>query len=831
MPTYMLVDASHPEETRVAMVEDGRVQDYDFVTSTKKQIKGNLYLAKVTRVEPSLQAAFVEYGGGRQGFLPFAEIHPDYYNIPLSDKEEMRRQAEARRKEAAGREEEGEESTPESAENTTEETAAEDEEADSADVEVVSGEEDEEDIKNDAASLDFHKRYHIQEVIKRNQILLVQVIKEERGTKGAAVTTFVTLAGRYCVLMPNTISTGGISRKIRGHDDRKRLRKIVSELEVEEGMSVIVRTAGSDRTRTEIKRDFEYLRRLWNEIRETTLSSSAPSLVYEESDLIKRSIRDLYNSSVDAVWVAGEEGYKAAKHFMKMLMPSHAARVKQYRDTVPLFHEYKIEDQLQSMHDPVVQLRSGGYLVINPTEALVSIDVNSGRSTREHSIEETAIKTNTEAAREVARQLRLRDLAGLIVIDFIDMMEGRNRRAVERTLKEALRNDRAKIQVGRISPFGLLEMSRQRLRPSITEVNALPCPHCAGAGIVRSAESFALQLLRDIEKEAFSGKYNAFEISASPDIALYALNSKRDALFEIEQKYGISITITTDGSMAPKGFMLRKLRGEPGKPVSTEEVKEEETSSSGYIAEEEGDTEEKRPRRRRGGRRRGGRNRRRREEGDNPASEDTQAESQTTSDDDFSSDTPEQSEDGDKEPRSRSRRGGRRRGGRRRGGQNTESENNQNDVASADASSPQVDEPAGEKDASKATAKEEKPATAESGDSANDEKPKTRSSRRRSPISRKKADSDDKESKQAVAEKDNTPAAPEPAAKRKATPKATDKAESEATEPATQKKKPSRPAQKRELEEVGGEGPKTAANDTGGGENRRNGWWRRLLDQ
>ncbi|MFQ5348647.1 MAG: ribonuclease E/G, partial [Rhodothalassiaceae bacterium] len=482
MSTRMLIDARHPEETRVAVIRGNRVEEFDYESVAKEQLKGNIYLAKVTRVEPSLQACFVEYGGNRHGFLAFSEIHPDYYQIPVADREALlAAEAEAAQAEAA------EDDAPE---GETRPGKAADEAGEEPEVEEVAGEEDTDEEASERRRLrSLRRRYKIQEVIKRRQILLVQVVKEERGSKGAALTTYLSLAGRYCVLMPNSFNGGGISRKIASQADRKKLKSVLSALDIPEGMGCIIRTAGLNRTKAEIKRDFDYLLRLWDEIRDRTLHSVAPALIHEEANLIRRSIRDLYSRDIDEVLVEGEEGYRTAKEFMKLLTPSHAKRVKHYKGAVPLFYRYKVESQLEAMYSPVVQLPSGGYLVIDPTEALVSIDVNSGRSTKEHNIEETALKTNLEAADEIARQLRLRDLAGLIVIDFIDMEERGNNRKVEKRLKEALRLDRARIQVGRISSFGLLEMSRQRLRPNLLEASMMPCPTCGGAGVVRSVES------------------------------------------------------------------------------------------------------------------------------------------------------------------------------------------------------------------------------------------------------------------------------------------------------------------------------------------------------
>ena len=500
MPNKMLIDASHPEETRVVVMRGDRVEEFDFESALRKQLRGNIYLAKVTRVEPSLQAAFVDYGGNRHGFLAFNEIHPDYYQLPQADREALLEYEAQEARHAAQREVEADDEAPidEGSQKSDDELEASgeedlslnDNEGDSTQIDdddFDATEEDVESVGSEDALEELperqpikRKHYKIQEVIKRRQIILIQVVKEERGNKGAALTTYLSLAGRYTVLMPNTARGGGISRKIANPTDRKRLRKIVAELEVPEGMGLIVRTAGASRTKAELKRDFEYLLRLWENVRDLTLQSSAPSLVYEEGNLIKRSIRDLYNKDIEEVLVSGEEEYREAKDFMRMLMPSHAKNVQPYKYSEPLFARYKIEAQLNAMYSPYVTLPSGGYIVINQTEALVSVDVNSGRATKEHSIEETALKTNLEAASEISRQLRLRDLAGLVVIDFIDMEERRNNRSVERRLKECLRFDRARIQVGRISHFGLLEMSRQRLRTGVLEGLNHPLPSLFG---------------------------------------------------------------------------------------------------------------------------------------------------------------------------------------------------------------------------------------------------------------------------------------------------------------------------------------------------------------
>jgi ribonuclease E len=572
----MLIDARHREETRVAVVKGNRIEEFDFESAERKQLKGNIYLAKVTRVEPSLQAAFIDYGGNRHGFLAFSEIHPDYYQIPKEDRDALlREEAEHAAEEAALRaqqeaeddlhddehEDDGFERDSAADDGSTE--RFDDDGGAEPDVEVVAegesrggegrGRRRKRTASDDAADdlrerrTNLRHRYKIQDVIRRRQVLLVQVVKEERGNKGAALTTYLSLAGRYCVLMPNTSHGGGISRKISNAGDRKRLKSIMADMKLPPSMGCIVRTAGLQRTRVEIKRDFDYLARLWDGIRETTLSSSAPALVYGDSDLMKRAIRDIYNRDIDEVIVEGEEGYRHAKDFMKLLMPSHARKVKHYSDPVPLFQRAGVEEQLSAMYHPVVQLKSGGYLVINPTEALVSIDINSGRSTREHSIEQTATATNLEAAAEIARQLRLRDMAGLVVIDFIDMDNGSNVRKVEKAMKEALKNDRARIQIGRISSFGLMEMSRQRLRTGVLEASTRPCPHCEGTGFVRTASSSGLSALRLLEDEAAQGRGSQLLLRASQEAAFYLLNRKRAELAEIEERYGVMIEVAPDG--------------------------------------------------------------------------------------------------------------------------------------------------------------------------------------------------------------------------------------------------------------------------------------------
>lgn len=690
MTKRMLIDALHVGETRMVIADEEFIEDFDFVTTSKNQYKGNIYLAKITRVEPSLQAAFVEYGGGKQGFLPFSEIHPDYYQIPVEDRkklieeeaeetareeaeeEEALENREARRHDGRDRSDRGDrgergdrrggrrgrygrnrnrsnrrfrdengvqseeqraeeerfnaqqdsfaessqpsennfdppaDETPDESDTTykaasapslevssdplpefepeatdgqpendsdsttfLEESAhthrpgrSEDESngEDEDRVETVS-EDDIEETRSRRKGASF-KRYRIQEVIKRNQIVLVQVIKEERGNKGVSLTTYISLAGRYCVLMPNSPKAGGVSRKIGNGEQRKKLKEIVAELRDSRGLSAIIRTAGIDRTRTEIKRDYEYLVKLWQTIREDTLASTAPALIYEESDIIKRAIRDLYTNDIEQVLVQGENAYKDAKTFMKMIMPSHAPRVKQYKEGQPIFSYYGIEEQLDSMLDPVAKLPSGGYIVLHPTEALISIDVNSGRSTSERNVEETAIKTNLEAAREIARQLRLRDLAGLIVIDFIDMYYGRNRRTLEKAVKDALKHDRAKIQMSRISAFGLMELSRQRLRPSIAESSSITCPHCEGTGTVRSVETVAIQIIRLLEREAVTGEYTQLKVLASGDVVLHLFNHKRDMIRQIEEQYNLRVTLEIDTSLLTGKFRLMKTNQE-----------------------------------------------------------------------------------------------------------------------------------------------------------------------------------------------------------------------------------------------------------------------------
>ena len=548
MSIRMLIDASHSEESRVAILDGNRLEEFDFETTTKRQLKGNIYLAKVARIEPSLQAAFVDFGGNRHGFLAFNEIHPDYYRIPIEDREALFRQRE-------------EEAEQQAAEEMLEEASIDSE------VETLGGE-DVEDLERPVQRSRPLKRYKIQEVLARRQVMLVQVVKEERGGKGAALTTYLSLAGRYCVLMPNAMKGGGISRKITNVADRKRLRDIITSINLPDTMSLIVRTAGISRSKAEIKKDCEYLMQLWNDIREKTLESIAPALIYEESDLIKRTIRDYYNRNVSEILIEGEKGYQEVKTFVSKIMPTHLKKVRLYKDEKhPLFHRYGVESQVDAMHNPVVQLKSGGYIVFGTTEALVAIDVNSGKATKERNIEETALKTNLEAAEEIARQLRLRDLAGLVVIDFIDMDETRHAEAVERRLKDTMRHDRARVQVGRISPFGLLELSRQRLRPNIIESTSLPCRACRGSGMIRSVESSSLHVLRALEEEAIKEKASQLNIFVPTEIAFYILNNKRDALQTIESSWKVSICLLRDDELVPPDYRLERVQLRRDPPV------------------------------------------------------------------------------------------------------------------------------------------------------------------------------------------------------------------------------------------------------------------------
>jgi ribonuclease E len=766
----MLIDSAHPEETRVVVTRGNRIEEFDFESASRLPLRGNIYLAKVTRVEPSLQAAFVDFGGNRHGFLAFAEIHPDYYQIPVADRmallaeeaeaardedEEDERGRNRRNKRGGNRPKRG-------PRNEQVSEAADADAAEGAVAEAVSdaeGTSESQDIAADATVIEQQdgtadgesgdaepreddadareedevveqlggggdameevpqrsqrrprKQYKIQEVIKRRQILLVQVVKEERGNKGAALTTYLSLAGRYSVLMPNTARGGGISRKITNASDRKRLKELASDLEVPEGMGVILRTAGASRTKPEIKRDFEYLMRLWESVRTLTLESTAPALVYEEGSLIKRAIRDLYSKDIEEIHVSGDNGYREAKDFMRMLMPSHAKVVQPHKDVTPLFTRFGVEAQLDAMFSNVVTLKSGGYIVINQTEALVSIDVNSGRSTREHNIEDTALSTNLEAAEEISRQLRLRDLAGLIVIDFIDMEEKRNNRAVERKLNDCLKNDRARIQVGRISHFGLLEMSRQRIRTGVLESSTTPCPHCNGTGLLRSTTSLALLELRALEEALIKNATHDIILRTRMETAFYLLNQKRESLRALEARFGVTITVTADAALPPgqhyvierggeatRRFLADSPAAEGAAPaaapprangshravhledVELPEEPEEEIEAEGETSEEDGGDESQRSengegrKRRRRRRRRGGRDRDR-ENGGAPAGQprladangDTAEGEAEDGDDEESGDddgnAPRNEQQGSAEERRRRRR---RRGGRR----------------------------------------------------------------------------------------------------------------------------------------------------------------------
>ena len=660
MTKRLLIDARQPEETRVVLLSGTRIEDFDYEAKNRRQLKGNVYLARVTRVEPSLQAAFVEYGGNRQGFLAFSEIHPDYYRIPVEDREAL---IEA-----------------ENAENAEDESEAE---ADGAPETVGGDGQDDDDIRPRRQV----RKYKIQEVISRKQIMLVQVVKEERGNKGAALTTYLSLAGRYCVLMPNSSRGGGVSRKITNIADRKRLKTVVGGLDVPAGMAVIVRTAGAKRTKAEIARDYAYLSKLWDDIRSRTLESQAPSVIHEEGNLIKRSIRDLYTSEVEEILVDGEDAYKTARTHMKMLIPSHVKKVQKYEGDQPVFQRYGAENQMETIHSPQVTLKSGGYLVINQTEALVAVDVNSGRSTRERNIEETALKTNLEAADELARQLRLRDLSGLIVVDFIDMEENRNQNAVERRMKEAMRNDRARIQIGSISHFGLLEMSRQRLRLSFNESISNLCPHCEGTGRVRSIETAAMQMLRIIEEEAQKGKMDELHVTMHRDVALFILNHKRTSVAELEARYGVQIVLSSDDSLIAPDYRVERVGWQGKKPQAANNnrrAKAESSTASAASAESDGETtdavaseedtpsDDEQPKRRKRGRRGGRRRRRRGGEGDNNQNGAQATESDTPADDtakaadqNDGASAPDQASDGDADAKpAKAARGGRGRGRR-----------------------------------------------------------------------------------------------------------------------------------------------------------------------
>ena len=762
MTKRMLIDGTHPEEVRVVITSANRLEEYDVETSTKRQLKGNIYLAKVTRVEPSLQAAFVDFGGDRHGFLAFNDIHPDYFQIPVEDREalvaaenaeggnEATAQAlvdeidstvediseterpdadegdpvedepEASIAESAGSpeadtvatepmEEDAPEPGPEEPEAEAEDSgetakagaeaaeAAEDgSEPETGEGEETAGEKkpspsrrrrrgrrrgDSEGNGESRPPSSRSRRYKIQEVIKRNQIILVQVVKEERGNKGAALTTYISLAGRYCVLMPNTARGGGISRKITNPNARRKLKKIIEDLEIQNGMGVIMRTAGTERSKAEIRRDFEYLSRTWDDVRDRTFSSIAPTLVYEDASLIKRAIRDLYTRDVEEVLVDGVDAYQTAKKFMRMMMPSHAKRVQRYREAgVPLFHRHQIEGQLDAIHSADVQLKSGGYIVIQATEALVSIDVNSGRSTRERNIEETALGTNVEAAEEIARQLRLRDLAGLVVIDFIDMQETRHLRQVERRLKEAMKSDRARIQIGRISGFGLLELSRQRLRPSLQEASTQTCPHCRGAGFIRSTESMALQVLRALEEEGTRHNLSEVTVSIPSSVALYVLNNKRTVLSDIENRYGFRIALLGDDNVVSPDMRIERVRApvsDAGEKPAAAEGRDKPAKAEEAAPREEG--EKKRSRRRRS----------RRKSSPEATAEAVAEETADTDRETGAAEAGDGDDEGAASERRPSRRRAGRRGGRRRSGRGSKaSEEKSEAVSEPDAPTP-----------------------------------------------------------------------------------------------------------------------------------------------
>ena len=926
MAKRMLVDATHPEETRVVVVHGNRLEEFDFETASRKQLKGNIYLAKVTRVEPSLQAAFIEYGGNRHGFLAFSEIHPDYYRIPVDDRQQLLANEEESLRQAEDADGNGDaeagndalddplrdprdedddafltaEPASEEDDSPSEDADDEDEPRADASEELENGEAENGDSENgdeprkgsvetvggdgvdearERRLARIRRSYKIQEVIKRRQIMLVQVTKEERGNKGAALTTYLSLAGRYCVLMPNTPRGGGISRKIANPKDRKRMKAILDQLDLPEGMAVILRTAGLERTRTEIKRDLDYLLRLWDSIRETTLESTAPTLIHEEANLIKRAIRDLYSKDIDEIDVAGDDGYRTAKDFMRMLVPSHARKVKPYREeAIPLFQRYQIEAQIDAMHSPTVQLKSGGYIVINPTEALVAIDVNSGRATRERNIEETAYRTNLEAAEEVARQLRLRDLAGLIVIDFIDMEQDRHNNAVERKLKDALRHDRARIQVGRISHFGLLEMSRQRLRPSLVETNFDTCPRCEGAGLIRSIGSASLHILRAIEEEGIRQRSAEITVTVPTEIALYLLNEKRDALVEVEQRYGFRVLLRGDDALIAPDHRLQttRARGEADEvlrpAIDAEQIRfdvADDEVAQPAAADSEADGEEQQPRRKRRSRR----GRRRRDDapradeavaaGDEPAAE----EAPTAADGEAASADAEDGEavaaeagqdDAQPAPEERKKRRRGRRGGRRRSSGSEATA----DAETADAPAEAVETAAA--DSVTATAAEadagaseetpaETPATEEAEDAApvdaapaeaeaeavSEEPPAEKPKRKRASRSRATGDKPARRTRRKTAKSDSKPADAEPA---KADSEDAPASEPPASEPPASEPTPIGLAAMSEPEQEPptsrSNGPAEAEDSEGAvkeivnqpPDTPRRGWWRRVLD-
>ena len=804
MSKKMLIDATHAEETRVVVVDGNKVDEFDFESLNKRQLAGNIYLAKVTRVEPSLQAAFVDYGGNRHGFLAFSEIHPDYYQIPVADREALlKEEAELNR---AAREEEEEQDKPKSrsrrrrksktaaekqgasaqkdavvtaevedsdtglvedlpehaaqapegeaqeapaeADTAPDDTPAEavadgDPVADAAVVEAADA--DDEDTAEEPAEPDYEsvgaedvkeeiaprkpraRRYKIQEVIKVRQILLVQVVKEERGNKGAALTTYLSLAGRYCVLMPNTARGGGISRKITNAADRKKLKQIAGEIVVPEGAGLIIRTAGAKRTKTEIKRDYEYLLRQWEQIRDLTLKSIAPAHIYEEGSLIKRSIRDLYSRDIDEIFVEGERGYREAKDYMKMLMPSHAKNVKLYADAMPLFSRYQVENYLSAMFNPTVQLKSGGYIVIDVTEALVAIDVNSGRATKEGSIEETALKTNLEAAAEVARQARLRDLAGLIVIDFIDMEERKNNASVEKRLKDSLKTDRARIQVGRISGFGLLEMSRQRLRPGMLEATTAPCPHCHGTGRTRSDDSLALAIMRELEEEGVRQRAKEVLVTAPVAIANYMLNAKREHVTQIEERFGLSIRIEGDPSVISPDYRIDRLTtASRALPQSTaigagraEAMPDLEESEEDAVAASEERGEGDQPKKRRRRRRRRGKDRQEAQGDEVTAAEDASEDEEAAD-----AETPEAEAEETPEPKTSRSRSRRRSKGKAKDAEEVAAAAEQDDSREAEAAAPQAEEPSADEPDSPAPAADPEPEPAPVAEATPTAKPK-----------------------------------------------------------------------------------------------------------
>ena len=757
MTKRMLIDAAHPEETRVVIVDGTRVEELDFESSNKRQLRGNVYLAKVTRVEPSLQAAFIDYGGNRHGFLAFSEIHPDYYQIPYEDKLALQQQEE-------------EDLSSDSDEDDVEEDEHvdpdEDDASDENDAEVAS---EQVKVASRRRKQIRRRRYKIQEVIKRGQILLVQAVKEERGNKGAAMTTYLSLAGRYCVLMPNTPRGGGISRKISNGTDRKRLKSVMDDLSVPQGMGVIVRTAGAKRTKAEIKRDYDYLSRLWDDIRETTLKSVAPALIHEEGNLVKRSIRDLYNKEIGEVLVQGEEAYKTAKSFIKMLMPSHAKFVKRYDDVIPVFLRYDVERQIENSLDATVQLKSGGYLVIHPTEALVSVDVNSGKSTKERNVERTALKTNLEAAEELARQMRLRDLAGLIVVDFIDMDENKNNRAVERKMKEVLSRDRARIQTSRISQFGLMEISRQRRRRSLLEGSTAVCKHCDGVGRKRTVESAALAAIRAVEEFAIRGKAKKIRLKCPPDVALYLLNEKRDLLTKVDENADVFTVVEHDDDLIRPAFTIevaekrsdgrkdpliniekeiqeeakqaekdRQNANSKGRSKSDDDEDESDADTDAEETETQDEEDNNKPRRRRG--RRGGRNRKRRNNSESDdkkdTSEDDKSDDKSDEDQGKSGRSSDKSDEKSEKPKPRRRR-------RRKAKADSDNQISEADTKSADVSE---------------------------GSSAEDEKTEDKPAKRRSSSRRKapsraskdaKADDAEKKSKDTASDQAEEESAPE----------------------------------------------------------------------